>query len=100
MTARYTTDELIALSKDEGPFALGNLRQAIVWAAQTVKAADAAVKAEYARAESLKPQPVKQALIALVAEWNHRCKTALPADAMLINKHIRELREAIEGVKP
>lgn len=61
MTARYTTDELIALSKDEGPFALGNLRQAIVWAAQTLKAADAAVKAEYARAESLKPQPVKQA---------------------------------------
>ena len=58
---RYTTEELIALAEDRGPFALDNLRLAIRWAARTLDAADIAVRAEYARAESLKPQPVKQA---------------------------------------
>lgn len=65
MTARYTTGELLKLAKDEGPLALSNLQQAVVWAAQTLEAADAAVKAEYERAcwekSRADAQPVKQA---------------------------------------
>lgn len=51
-------------------------------------------------------EPVKQAEVVrpnipyLLSKWERRSKYALPADAMLINKHIRELREAIEGAKP
>jgi len=33
---------------------------------------------------------------ALVERWKARAHEALPADAMLINKHMRELRDAIE----
>ena len=63
-----------------------------------------AAKCPYCRPPE--PQPVKQDQTVrpnipdLLAEWERRSKDALPADAMLINKHIRELREAIEGVKP
>lgn len=32
---------------------------------------------------------------ALLVRWETRALDALPADAMLINKHIRELREAL-----
>lgn len=35
-------------------------------------------------------------LQALLEQWEARSKDALPTDAMLINKHIRELRTALE----
>ena len=44
MTARYTHDDLLALAKDKGPHLEGNARQALVWAINTLDAADAAVK--------------------------------------------------------
>lgn len=31
----------------------------------------------------------------LLEKWEARSRDALPSDAMLINKHIRELREAV-----
>lgn len=31
----------------------------------------------------------------LLTQWEQRSRSASPADAMLINKHIRELREAL-----
>lgn len=38
----------------------------------------------------------------LLKQWEARSKDALPTDAMLINKHIRELRTALaqQGYKP
>lgn len=48
----YTPAELLRLTKDRGPFAADRMRAALVWAARTLTAADAAVKAEHARAES------------------------------------------------
>ena len=35
-------------------------------------------------------------LQALLEQWEARSKDALPTDAMLINKHIRELRTSLE----
>lgn len=35
-------------------------------------------------------------LKSLIVRWQDRAHDALPADAMLINKHIRELRDAID----
>lgn len=34
-------------------------------------------------------------LLALLSTWEARAAKALPADAMLVNKHVRELREAL-----
>lgn len=34
-------------------------------------------------------------VLALLETWEARSRDALPADAMLINKHVRELREAL-----
>jgi hypothetical protein len=51
MTALYTTADLKALAMDKGPFAPDAMRQALMWAAQTLEAADAAVNAERRRAE-------------------------------------------------
>ena len=97
MTARYTTDELLKLAKDEGPLALSNLRQAIVWAAQTLEAADAAVKAEYERAcweKSLADaQPVKQADHAdLIKRLRFRATQGYTL--------CDEAADALEGAKP
>ena len=36
----------------------------------------------------------------LIRKWEARSGAAHPADAMLINKHIRELREAIRESAP
>lgn len=39
--------------------------------------------------------PDTSALLNLLARWEARSRDALPVDAMLVNKHIRELREAL-----
>lgn len=39
-------------------------------------------------------------LDALVQAWDARARAAHPADAMLINRHVRELREAIAIAMP
>lgn len=36
-------------------------------------------------------------LAALLARWEARSRDALPADAMLVNLHVRELREALSA---
>jgi hypothetical protein len=53
MSARrgYTTDELRALAKDRGPFFAGNARSALLFCADVIDAATAAVEAERRRAE-------------------------------------------------
>ena len=53
MTARYTHDELMALSKDKGPLFDGSARQALVWAAATLDAADLAVRETQAEAAAM-----------------------------------------------
>ncbi|MEG0966741.1 MAG: hypothetical protein RSG92_15335 [Pseudomonas sp.] len=40
----------------------------------------------------------RKAAQVLVAVWQARALTALPSDAMLINRHVRELNEALTGV--
>lgn len=40
----------------------------------------------------------RKAALDLVAVWRARALTALPSDAMLINRHVRELSEALSGV--
>lgn len=54
MTARYTHDELLALSKDKGPLFDGSARQALVWAAATLDAADLAVRETQAENAALR----------------------------------------------
>lgn len=49
--ARYSAADLKRLSEDRGPFARDNMSAALVWAARTLEAAGAAVKAERQRAE-------------------------------------------------
>lgn len=44
---------------------------------------------------SVATEVVATAVPTLLATWEARSREALPADAMLINRHIRELREAI-----
>lgn len=81
MTARYTTDELTRLASDRGPFAVDNMRQALIWAAQTLQAADAAVNAERERAVMLQfglhsiadRDPVE---LALDPQWSQRMAKA------------------------
>lgn len=41
----------------------------------------------------------RKAALDLVAVWRARALTALPSDAMLINRHVRELSEALSGVQ-
>ncbi len=67
MTARYTTADLEALARDKGPFFADNARQALLWAARTLEAADAAVNAERLRAEAL-AQPPQAAVGALITD--------------------------------
>lgn len=42
-------------------------------------------------------QPIATPITALLAKWETRAANAHPSDAMLINKHIRELREAADA---
>lgn len=40
----------------------------------------------------------REAALNLIAVWGARALTALPTDAMVINRHVRELSEAFSGV--
>lgn len=55
----YTANELKRLAADRGPFFADNARQALLWAARVLDAADAAVQAERQRAEAAE-QRLKQ----------------------------------------
>lgn len=46
---------------------------------------------------ALRTAPEVARLIALMEQWEQRAANALPADAMLINKHIRELSSVLRG---
>lgn len=40
----------------------------------------------------------RESVLDLLAVWQARSLTALPSDAMLINRHVRELSEALSAV--
>jgi len=46
------------------------------------------------------PSDVLQAVAVLLGRWEARSHDAAPVDAMLVNKHIRELREALSKISP
>ncbi len=46
-------------------------------------------------ASGCRPRPGDDAITQLLEKWEARSRGANPCDAMLINKHIRELREAV-----
>ena len=56
---RYTSEELLALTRDRGPFAMDNMRAALAWAARTIAAADEAVRDNYREIQMLKQELAK-----------------------------------------
>ncbi len=75
MSALYSTKDIYALAADRGPFAVDKMRQALLWAARTLEAADKAVAAEHERAQSLRAA-------AMLAE-RERC--ARVCEAMMVS---------------
>ena len=106
MSAMYSHDDLMRLAKDAGPFFADNARQSLQWAARTLAAADEAVTAERARAESAEAE--RDRLIAEVArqvearddiaDSQHRLISELCAARSERNRlrdALRKLRDAV-----